>query len=402
MRRGAFLYTQRSLTMKIGVDARTVFAPHRRGTGKTLVSVYTTLALRRPGWQFVMFNDAPGYDNPFAAIPNIRVATISMPGYRWNLWQDCWLPLAAVLERVDVLHCPANSTPRMPLVPALLTIHDLIPVEEAVGTPDAFRVNQRFSRSATVARRILVPSGYTGERVVKTFGVPPGKVVVNHWAADPSFQRVESQAELHRVLGKYGVGPGDRYVLVLGATDPRKNTESIIRAWHHVAPRVEPDIIMLVVGIHKPHALKALQALTPAELAHRVRVCGFADEHDMPALFSGAEVLCYASRSEGFGLPVLDAFSCGTPVVTSGLTSLPEVAGGAALLVDPLDTHSIGEGLLNVLSSPELHKKLVLAGRRRLQAFSWTQCADTLAEVLQDCASQARGGQGSGTRSANR
>jgi glycosyltransferase involved in cell wall biosynthesis len=178
-------------------------------------------------------------------------------------------------------------------------------------------------------------------------------------------------------------------VLAFGADDPRKNTVGIIHAWALLDPALRQRCRLLIVGL-QPAALVRMRAEADTRIADGTcHLHGFADEADMNALLSGAAALCYPSRSEGFGLPVLDAFVCETPVITSNRTSLPEVAGDAALLVDPDEPAAIAAAIDAIVRDPAVGDRLRRAGSRRVQDFSWERVAQTAAGVLSAAAARA-------------
>jgi glycosyltransferase involved in cell wall biosynthesis len=197
---------------------------------------------------------------------------------------------------------------------------------------------------------------------------------------------VVDAAELARVRDKYGVAAGREYVLGFGAADPRKNTYRIIEAWASLPRDVRDVLGLLLVGLQEPFLTQARAHARTLAPEGGWSLAPFAAEEDLPALLSGAALLCYTSLSEGFGLPLLDAFACGTPIVTSATTSLPEVAGRAAVLVDPLDVRAISAAILSVGTNHELRASLRAAGFTRLQLYSWERCAQTVAGVFRDAA----------------
>ena len=372
--------------MRIAVDARTAYSPIRRGTGKNLIDLYRRVARIRPDWEFVMFRRAePAVDDPFADVPNVTSRAIEMRGDRWDLWEQARLPWAAREERATVLHAPANTAPAVPLVPLVVTIHDLIPLE---GDADAAarRWGAKVGRAARAARRILTPSEYTRDRLVERFGVSADKVIVNHWAPDGACRAVTDEPMLNAVRQRYGIPAGQPYLFGFGAADPRKNTRRILEAWAGLPPTVRSGLSLLLVGFQPAALAEALDWARTVAPDGGWSLTPFAAEADLSALLSGATALCYPSLSEGFGLPVLDAFACGTPVITSSSTSLPEVAADAALLVDPTDVAAIRRAIEQVATSPDLRADLRDRGVRRLQAFSWDRCARTAADVLASAA----------------
>jgi glycosyltransferase involved in cell wall biosynthesis len=367
--------------LTVGLDARTVYATTRRGTGKNLIDLYGTLARQQPDWQFVLFHQREAAD-PFAGLANVTPRRMDIAGDRWNLWQDLRLPAAAWMSDLDVLHCPANLAPVWAPTPTVVTIHDLIPLDLAPDAADTKAWIRRVTRGALRARQVLTPSDYTRQRLIDTLGVPADRITVNHWAPDRQTHKVDDPAVLHALRRKYALPEGVGYILAFGAEDPRKNTRRIVQAWSQLPDEVRRQCHLLIVGL-QPAALDRMRTFAdPLVPDGSCRLHGFADEADMSSLMSGALALCYPSLLEGFGLPILDAFICGAPVITSNRTSLPEVAGDAAMLVDPDDTAAITAAMCEVVVSPERRNALRAAGDRRAELFSWDRCARTAARVL--------------------
>jgi glycosyltransferase involved in cell wall biosynthesis len=373
------------------LDARQVFRARRRGTGKNLIDLYETLARRQPGWEFRLVHREEAPALPLESLPNVKRTRVDIPGAdRFNLWEQVRLPLAALTSRADVLHAPANTGPRFPLAPMVVTIHDLIPLEISPDSPASRLWLKRVRAAARAARRVVTPSEYSKRQIVEKVGVPPEKVTVNHWAADRNTRRVNDPDELGRVRRKYGLAARQRYVFGFGASDPRKNTRLLIEAYARLPRGLTREVRLLLIGIQGA-ALAEFRALAGQfGVGGRAALHDFADEADLPALLSGADVLCFPSRSDGFGLLILDAFQCETAVVTGNRTSLPEVAGDAAVLVDPDDVASIRDGLAQALSDEGLRRRLAARGRERLRLFTWERCADAIAQVFEEVGSERR------------
>jgi glycosyltransferase involved in cell wall biosynthesis len=369
--------------MRIAVDARAVYSPSRRGTGKNLVDLYSTLASQQPHWEFLMFHQVNGGPDPFEQFDNVRACRIDIRGDRWNLWQDVRLPLAARASGADLLHCPANTSPRHTVTPVVVTIHDLIPLEMEPDLPATHRWVRRVRRSAEFARQIITPSQYSRRAIVGQLDVPERKITVNYWAPDRNCRRINDAEKLAATRRRFGIPDDASYVLAFGAEDPRKNTATIIEGWARLAPACRAAHVLAIVGL-QPSALDRVRSFAAEHICDRSCVLhGFAEDADIAPLLSGATALCYPSRSEGFGLPIVDAFACGTPVITSLSSSLPEVAGDAALLVDPADPGAIADALTQVLHSETLRADLRRKGLERLALFSWERCARTVGEVFE-------------------
>lgn len=382
--------------MKLALDARTLFAPQRRGIGKTLVELYRRLSDLHPDWRVLAYHRNPeiaDHHHPARWLARLGLPEglrlipryIEAPGDRLHAWERWRLPWAAWRDRCDVLHCPANFAPAWSPVPSVATVHDLIPIEHSPGRRlrDIVRFERGVAEACRSAAAIVTPSFDTRTRLLDRFAVDPASVSVVPWSADPDMRCVP-ESRWHDTLQRHGVRPP--FVLHFGAAEPRKNTDRLLDAWLALPRRVRAGWSLLVVGLDQTSIERHRQRLSPdphsAGPDPSVHLLPYADPHDLPTLMSAAAVLAYPSLAEGFGLPILDAFAVGLPVLTSRLTSLPEVAGDAALLIDPESTASIAQGLGLLLTDGSLRNELIAAGHQRLRRYSWTATARAYADLL--------------------
>jgi len=197
--------------------------------------------------------------------------------------------------------------------------------------------------------------------------------VVTPLAADPELGRVTDATVLDRARRRYRLP--ERFVLFLGAMEPRKNLLRLIEAWATLKPAVRRETSLVVAGAQGWLNDSVRSRVESLGLGDRVHLAGYVEGEDLAALYSLATVFAYPSLREGFGLPVLEAMACGTPVLTSDVSSLPEVAGEAAVLVPPTDIEAIADGLLRLLEDAALRADLGERGRRQAAGFSWERCA---------------------------
>lgn len=369
--------------MRVAVDARQAYRANRRGIGRTLVHLVRALAAARPNWDFRLFHqDAPA-DDPFAGLANVTRRRVRIPGDRFGLWERVRLPLAAWANRADVLFCPANTGPGFALTPVLLMVHDVIPLDSMPDSDFTRDWSRCVRRAARTARLIYTPSEYSRTRIVSQLAIPANRVVAVPSAADPTLAPATDAATADRVRAEYGLAPGRRFVFGFGAEDPRKNTRRVIEAWAHLPAAVRADFDLLIIGIQQS-ALPGFRDFARERLPDGGwHLHGFAADAHVPVLLAAADVLCFPSLSEGFGLPLLDAFRAGTAVLTSNVSSLPELAGDAALTVDPLDTDAITKGLLALLTDDARRAEFVSRGRERERGFTWQRTAEGVAHLLE-------------------
>lgn len=242
-----------------------------------------------------------------------------------------------------------------------------------------WRLQYRYLRRR--ADRYLTVSEFTRREMTAILGIPPEKISVVPCACSENMARVEDPEALAAVREKYGLGPA--YILFVGNNNPRKNLERIIRAFD-LLKEESGCPHELVIGGEQGWKFDREKALAGIRHREDIRFIGFVADEDMAALYTGASVFAFPTLYEGFGIPVLEAQRCGTPVVTSGCSALPEVAGESAVLVDPYDTADICRGLRRVLEEPGLAETLVSRGRENAARFSWAASAGRLKELLEE------------------
>ena len=367
--------------LTIAIDGRTVFDEPRRGIAKTTVALYRALAELRPAWRF-RFSYAEGTQpDPFADLPNVSCERLRMRGDRFELWPRLRLPLATAFARPDLFHAAAGVAPRFPGAPLVTTLNDLIPLESGRTDAAAAAWVANVRRAARRSRAVLTPSEFTKGRVVACLGVNPAKVHVVPWACTSPPAR-PSPAALAEVRARFGVPPGERYVLHFGMTDPRKNTAGLLTAWARLPAEVRRGVRLVIVGLSDAGRAELATRFAPQlSLGGGVGISGYVSEEDVGVLLAGAEVLAYPTLYEGFGLPILDGFAAGVAVLTGSTTSLPEVAGDAALCVDAADPDALAGGLARLLSDPDCRAGYAARGAARGASFTWTRAAELTARV---------------------
>jgi glycosyltransferase involved in cell wall biosynthesis len=304
--------------------------------------------------------------------------TQALRGPAGHLWEQFYLPSAT---HGRLLWSPNNTGP-LAVRRQVCTLHDLIPLDH----PEWF--SRRFAawykwllpRLAKQVRHIITVSEFTKQRAVELLRVPPEKVTVILHGVDERFrpQPEESVVEMRRALGI----DCSSYLLYVGNLEPRKNLHRLLRAWE-IAQRSVPREIELVVSGAKGSSL-VFERVSLGKIPPRVRFTGYVPDEHLPALYTGSLALVYPSLYEGFGLPPLEAMACGTLVVTSSNTSLPEVVGDAATLVDAEDVHSIADGILRVVNNNGRRSAIRQTGFERVKDFTWERTARETLQVLRD------------------
>jgi glycosyltransferase involved in cell wall biosynthesis len=384
--------------MRVAVDARPAVAPHRTGIGQ-----YTWELLRHLPGVDLQTSYVAWYLNARGAVggPRRFLRELAAPNLveRWTPIPARWFerltarfdaPRVEWFVRFDVLFAP-NFIPPPTRAPALVvTVHDLAFRRYPETAPHGTRWwLERLDRTLARAARIIAVSEYTRRDLVELYGVASERVVVIPHGVDRVAFRPASEREVESVRRRFGIaGP---YLLSLGGIEPRKNLHGLIAAYAALPAEVRPLLVIAGAGVawnpEGGRLLDAALAELPAEVRGGISLVGYVSGTDKAALIGGAEALVYPSLYEGFGLPVLEAMACGTPVLTSDVSALPEVAGGAAVLVEPRSVDSIREGMERLLTDERLRARLVEAGMARAATFSWTETAERTAGVLHEVGS---------------
>jgi glycosyltransferase involved in cell wall biosynthesis len=288
------------------------------------------------------------------------------------------IPVEAITGPLDVFYSPDFVLPpTRRSTHTLLTVHDL----SFLRYPDAFVPSLRrylertVPRSVARADRVLADSEATRADLIAYYGALSEKVEVLHSGVDPRFRPEQEPDEREQLRARYSVG--DRpYVLSVGTLQPRKNYVRLIQAFATLPPA---NLLCIAGG----RGWLCEDIFAEAERhGDRVRILGFVDDADLPALYRNAALFALPSLYEGFGLPMLEAMACGTPVVCSNVSSLPEVAGDAALTVDPFDIDGLAEAMARTLEDADLQQRMIAKGLAQAARFTWTESARQLLGVF--------------------
>jgi glycosyltransferase involved in cell wall biosynthesis len=299
-----------------------------------------------------------------------------------HLWEQVFLP--GHVPKNGLLLSLANTGPLL-LRNHVITIHDISPYDHPEWFQPVFARWYRFLLPilARRSRLVITDSNFSKSRISSSFNIPPEKIVSIPCGVDlERFSALDlADSNSGSIRKKYGlIG---KYILSVGTIEPRKNIHGLIRAWELVKARIAPTMLV-VVGEEKQH----FRRVGLPSYLDQIKFLGRVPDDHLPALYRGASAFIYPSLYEGFGLPVLEAMACGTPVIASNRTAVPEVVGSAGILVDPTDETNMAESIFELFSRPELQAQLRLEGRQRAEKFSWQSTADRIWEVLSDLAGQ--------------
>ncbi|KWW30338.1 MAG: a-glycosyltransferase [bacterium P3] len=368
--------------MRIGVNARLMIEGKMDGIGWFASESLRCMVAAHPGDTFVFFFDrkpSPAFlfaDNVQSVVlhPPARHPILWCIFFEWSLWR------ALRRHRIDVLLSPDGYLPLRCHIPTLAVIHDLN-FEHAKGNlrpSHQWYMKHFFPRFARCATRVATVSEYSRRDIASTYHIPLNKIDVVYDGAHAAY-RPRTEDENRSTRSRYTAGA--HYIIFISTILKRKNLSTLLTAFDRVRDR--HDIRLVVVGSRVWWQDELKDAYDAMAHAADVLFLGHADTSELSLLLSAADALVYPSLFEGFGIPVLEAFYAETAVIASNTTSIPEVAGDAALLVDPRDVGAIADAIERLLLSPSLRDELIQRGRRQRTLFSWQRTASLLWQSLQ-------------------
>jgi glycosyltransferase involved in cell wall biosynthesis len=374
-----------TVPLRIGFDA-TSAARQGAGIGRITREVLRALApLDRANQYRLIYAAPPGERTiPLPPLgPNFKTRRLPFDDL-WlaRLWHRAQVPLPVnwLTGPIDLFHAPDFTLPPVSRgTRTLLTVHDLSFIRDPQAALPVLRayLNRVVPRSVARATHVIADSHATRDDLVALFGTAPEKVSVIYSGVNAQFRPITDPAALSAVRQRYQLGPS-AFVLAVGTLQPRKNYARLIQA---VARQPDAALRLVIVGGKGWLYDEIFAEVVRSGMEQRVTFTGFAADDDLPALYSAARVVAYPSTYEGFGLPILEAFACGTPVVTSNVSCLPEVAGGAALLADPTDVDALAAALHQAASDEALRARLIALGHARAVEFNWDKAAQQLLRI---------------------
>lgn len=372
--------------MKIGFDARFLTHPQAGGFKTYTENLVSALAAVDRENEYVLYLDrtASGRDAVPAA-PNFttRIVTASLPlaGMPWR--EQVALGRQAARDRVDLLHSPCLTAPLRLACPLVLTIHDMLwlqPQKYAAGRSRKLKrtlmdVYYRVvpERAAKRAAAIITVSQSSKQSIVEQLGLDPNRIVVTYEAPAAQFRQLDRAGATLAVRQAHGLAGS--FILAIGSADLRKNMATLVRAYARLPAEQREQTRLAIVWTHASLAAELKGLVHALGLTPQVRFLVRVSNDELLALYNAASLFVFPSLQEGFGLPLLEAMACGAPVVASDNSSIPEIAGGAALLVDAQDDDSMAASMRRVLTDGPLCASLVRKGLERAATFSWERCA---------------------------
>jgi glycosyltransferase involved in cell wall biosynthesis len=375
--------------LNIGIEAQRIFQQKKHGMEVVTIEIIRALQEIDDYNQYYIFAREP-FDPELFPLVSSNFHFIKVDSWFYGSWEQIHLPRAVKNYQLDILHLTSNTGPLYCKIPLVLTLHDIIYLEKISFSGTSYQVFGNFYRRLVVPSffkkclKVFTVSHYEKERIDKHFkSKSNSKVEVVYNAVHPRFGRDEGYISpesqvIHHL-------PKD-YILVFGNTAPKKNTPRFLTAYcNYAASHPEPRPLV-ITDIDEKYLEKFLRAHSFSSLRNKIYITGYISQASMPELYRRALFFVYPSTRESFGLPILESMLSGTPVITSNVTAMPEIAGDAALFIDPFSKESIQDALTLLTRDGELRGKLITAGRKRAGDFTWQNAAQKLLETYKKIA----------------
>ena len=370
--------------MRIAIDLRKL---HDYGIGTYVRNLVTGLARQRDDAQYVLLCRPDDLD--FVRMLGPRFEAVVDRSGNYSAREQITVPLALRRSRVDLFHAPHYVVPPFTSCPYVVTIHDCIHLRFPQYLPNRaayYYARGMMTMAARRAQRVLTVSEASKDDILHFLRVPAEKVEVIYNALDERLASPPTPEEIGRVRDRFLLT--DRFVLYTGNIKPHKNVDRLIEAFSILRRRGFEDVKLLIIGDEISKYQNLRRMVHRFQLHQKVRFLGFVPDATLSALYRLASVFVFPSLYEGFGLPPLEAMAAGTPVITSNVSSLPEVVGDAALLIDPMDAGAIAEAMARVLTDEALRAGLIARGHERVKTFSWTRSIARVREVYAELAAR--------------
>ena len=364
--------------MKIAIEAQRIFRPNKHGMDFVALETIRELQKMDHENEYFIFV-SPGEDRCLESSENMHIIELKCPTY--PLWEQMALPRAVKRIKPDLLHCTSNTAPLHCPVPLVLTLHDIIYLEKRQSSSQSWYQEMGWHYRRLVVPRILpkckkiiTVSQFERKRILEALHLPSEQLVAVYNGFNSHFHLQPKAPEITR---KYI--DSDNYLFFLGNT--KKNTPRVLKAYSEYLKRSEKKLPLLIADLKEDAIDRILEEEKITDIKSSLRFPGYIANTDLAALYSGAFAFLYPSLRESFGIPMLEAMACGTPIITGNTSAMPEIAGKGALLVDPYHPEEITEKILQLENDNQFYQQQVEYGLERSKLFSWKNSAEALLKI---------------------
>ena len=369
--------------MRIGIEAQRIFRKNKHGMDYVVLQEIKELQQIDTKNEYYVFVK-PGEDCCVESTGNVHIIELSCPSY--PLWEQWALPKAAKKYKVDILHCTSNTAPLWCDIPLILTLHDIIFLE-----PRDKQNHSLYQNMGWLYRRLVVPhildkcqriitvSNFEMENIISKLEIPRERMAMIYNGYNNWFKPIEDKNEVYK---KYI--PETGFFFFLGNTDPKKNTERTLVAYSQYLKQSTLKRKLLMADLDPEYLNGIIERNQIGNIRNYIVMPGYIVNSDLPYIYNSAFAFLYTSLRESFGIPLLEAMACGTPVITSNTSSMPEIGGKDAILVNPEKSEDITKMMLTLENNQTFYEHQQQVGIERATHFSWRKTAESLLKLYQE------------------
>lgn len=370
--------------MKIAIEAQRIFRRDKHGMDFVILETLRELQKRKDGNKYYVIV-APGEDQCLKESENFSIIELKCPSY--PLWEQIALPQVVHRLKVDILHCTSNTAPLWCSVPLVLTLHDIIYLEPRKHHSLSFYQELGWyyrklivPRILNKCKRIITVSHFECDRIRKTLQLPDKQVTTIYNGYNVHFEPLKSLD--NNIIHKYVQQDG--FIFFLGNTDPKKNAVNTLKAYSLYLTMSTVKRPLLIADLKEEYIDIILQQENITEIKKKLRFPGYIANIDLVTLYNAAFAFLYPSLRESFGIPILEAMACGTPIITSSTSAMPEVAGEKAILINPQQPQEIANAVIRLENDSNFYKQQQKYGLERASHFSWRKTAEDYFEIYKE------------------
>ena len=375
--------------MKIGIEAQRIFRKNKHGMDYVVLQEIKELQKIDTVNEYFIFVK-PGEDRCLEETPNFHIIELKCPSY--PLWEQVALPIAAQKHKVDILHCTSNTAPIWCSTPLMLTLHDIIFLEPRDKNNKSLYQNMGWLYRRIVVpkilnkcKRIITVSNFELNNIISKLNIPKQQMAMVYNGYNNWFRPIENVED---VTSKYIDKTG--YFFFLGNTDPKKNTERTLIAYSKYLKMSEVKRKLLIADLKSQHLEEIISRKGLEDIKDNVVLTGYVVNSDLPYIYNGAFTFLYTSLRESFGIPLLEGMACGTPVITSNTSSMPEIGGKDAALINPESSDEIAAMMLKIENNSDFRNEVINNGLERAKLFSWKNTATKLLKLYEEVYKECR------------
>lgn len=370
--------------MKIAIEAQRIFRHDKHGMDFVILETLRELQMRQDGNKYFVFV-APGGDRCLEESDNLSIIELKCPSY--PLWEQIALPRAVRKLKVDLLHCTSNTAPLWCPVPLILTLHDIIYLEPRQHRSASFYQELGWyyrklvvPRILAKSRKIITVSHFECNRIREELHLPNKQIIAVYNGYNTHFT---IQKELNfDIIQKY-IKEKD-FIFFLGNTDPKKNANRTLKAYSLYLKSSIQKRPLLIADLREEYINTILQQEGISEIRPYLHCPGYICNKDLITLYNASFAFLYPSLRESFGIPMLEAMACGTPIITSNTSAMPEIAGEGAILINPYQPQEIADAILQLENDPKFYQKQQEYGLKQVAHFSWKNTAEEYVKIYSE------------------